>query len=189
MCRGGKRAWFIRAMPAGSAMKVRTTGRSRPRSDCRCRRTSRKKCSVRSRSWRLMEDVFAEALDLAGRPPPGRRASRRGWSRGYSRWLRRVATQKKVELAGVHEISGEGHDDLGWQRNAGVTRCIGMSRAIPAYPPVEMTAMMKLASRVMIRSDMHVQYTGCVWMGDCFVRFGLPRRQKAPLRFRVAPSL
>ncbi len=30
-----------------------------------------------------------------------------------------VATQKRLRLAGVHEISGEGHDDLGGQRNTG----------------------------------------------------------------------
>jgi hypothetical protein len=35
-----------------------------------------------------------------------------------------------------------------------------MRRAMPAYPPAEITAMMKAARVVMILSDMLVQYTG-----------------------------
>jgi hypothetical protein len=35
-----------------------------------------------------------------------------------------------------------------------------MSRAMPAYPPAEMTAMMKAARVVMILSDMLFEYIG-----------------------------
>ncbi len=35
-----------------------------------------------------------------------------------------------------------------------------MRRAMPAYPPAEITEMMKVARVVMIRSDMQLQYNG-----------------------------
>ena len=63
------------------------------------------------------EDVFAEALD-GGTAAPG--------SEPVGGDGAEVATDgsgcgdpEEIELAGVYEVAGEGHDDLGWKRDAG----------------------------------------------------------------------
>ena len=63
------------------------------------------------------EDIAAKALDGGTATPgsepvggEGAEIAADGSGGGYP---------EEIELAGVNEVAGEGHDDLGWQRNAG----------------------------------------------------------------------